>query len=467
MKNKALAYNKKYRLMAKGDRVVVGVSGGKDSVCLLHVLNELKEVLELKLIVVHINHLIRGEEAKKDAEFVKNMAEELGIPCYVEEIDVRELAKMKRMSEEEAGREARYQTMEMIRVENGFNKVAVAHHMEDAAETVIFNLARGTGAKGLSGIAPRRDELIRPILFADSREIKNYLKENNIPYREDATNAQLQYTRNKIRLRVFPYLEEEINARSVQHIAEAATRIATQYQYIEKVAKKEYVKLVRLEDEKYFYDTKEFSALEPVIQAEVIRLILKNIIANAKDIDGTHYQMIMDLSRKEVGKRIDLPNAVVVEKTYENIVFRQMSDKEKKYTEVDKFSVDCEPPCVKLATLGGECYRIRFEVKERTTELGEIPQKDYTKWFDYDKINEDIKLRNPMEGDYLTIDVEGKRKKLSRYFIDAKVPALERPEQLVLADGSHVILVLFGRVSEGYKVSDKTKKVLIVEIEKI
>ena len=411
MKAKVIAYNKKNGLIAMGDKIVIGVSGGKDSVCLLHVLNELREELNLELLVVHVNHLIRGEEAREDAEFTQNLAKELGLRCYVEEIDVRALAKMKRISEEEAGRQVRYETMEMVRMENGFNKVAVVHHKEDVAETVLFNLVRGTGPRGLSGIPPRRDELIRPILCLDKAEINEYIEKNQLEYREDGTNMEPTYTRNKIRLEVFPYLEREINTKARAHVAEAARRIALQNEYIENVAKKEYVRVVRMDGAGYAFSVDEFSKIEPVIQVEVIRFILQNLIANAKDVDGVHYQIILELLDKEVGKRVNLPGKVVVERTYEDIKFFEEEETDR---EAGPFLAECKPPCTQLAVLDNECYRIRMEICENWRELGEIPQKDYTKWFDYDKIKNDIFLRNPMEGDYLTIDANGKKKKLSR-----------------------------------------------------
>lgn len=463
MKEKVLAYSKRYHLIGKGDKIVVGVSGGKDSICLLHVLCEIKKEMKLELMVVHVNHKLRGEDAKRDAEFVKEVAENLGLPCYIEEVDVKELAKVKRISEEEAGRMARYDTMEMVRLMNGYTKIAVAHHQEDVAETVLFNLVRGTGPKGLSGIPPRRDGLIRPILFASNEEIMAYISEKQLDYREDLTNSETNYTRNKLRLHVFPYLEKEINAKSKMHVAEAAERIALQNEYIAKVAKKEYVRVVKTEAAEYTYEVKEFSKIEPVIQVEIVRLILQNLIENTKDIDRTHYRMILELADKRVGKRVNLPEGITVERTYREIRFFQ----EEEQQTFSEFCVECKPPCSQLGTYRGECYRIRMEVCENWRELGEIPQKDYTKWFDYDKIENNIFLRNPRKGDYLTINSKGKKKKLSRYFIDEKVPAGIRSEELLLADGSHIIWVLSGRISEEYKVTDHTKRVLIITKERI
>lgn len=463
MKAGVIAYNKEQKLFEKGDKIIVGVSGGKDSVCLLHILNELKEEYSLSLMAVHINHSLRGETADEDAAFVENMAAQMGIPCHVEKVDVRAEAKIRRISEEEAGREVRYAVMEMLRVEHGFNKIAVAHHQDDVAETVLFNLLRGTGPKGLSGIAAKRGYTIRPILFAAAEEISEYIKENQLLFRVDSTNEMDVYTRNKIRLNIFPLLEQEINARAKAHVAEAATRIALQNEYIGKQAKKAYLKVVRMEAGEYNYRVEDFENLEKVIQVEVLRLILQNLIPSAKDIDKTHYRMIRGLATKEVGKRINLPEGVVVQRTYEEVRFYQSADERQE----NEICMRCTVPMETVVEMDRERAVISMQVADRQVRLDEIPQKDYTKWIDYDKIQDDIFLRNPREGDYLSLKGRTSKKKLSRYFIDEKVPADRRSAQVVLADGSHIICVLnSGRMSERYKVTEDTKRILMIEIKR-
>ncbi len=471
MKNKVKAYNKIHNLFQRGDRIVVGVSGGKDSVCLLHVLNEWKMEYELSLFVVHINHGIRGKAADEDAAFVEALANKYGLPCHVENIDVKDLARVKRISEEEAGRMARYDTMEMIRVQNGYDKIAIAHHQDDVAETVLFNLFRGTGPKGLSGIPPKRDYIIRPILFAQSEEIMDYIQENHLEYREDDTNHDTIYTRNKLRLDVFPYLEREINAKAKLHVAEAAQTIYMQNAYIEKQARREYLRVVKAETCEYYYHIEDFQKIESVIQVEVVRLILMNLVQNAKDIERSHFLMVLSLSDKEVGKKVDLPQRIVAERTYDSVRIYEKSVRVAEETE--PYCLECQIPGKHIVMMGEERYRICLEkVSLRDSrsllEQGKIPEKDYTKWFDYDKIKNDVLLRNPLEGDYISLNEEGKRKKLSRYFIDEKIPAGVRGEQLILADGSHVIWVLAsGRISEEYKVTEKTRTLLVITKERV
>lgn len=227
LKEKVLKFNERNKLFAKGDRIVVGVSGGKDSVCLLDILNRCKEEYDLSLLVVHINHCLRGEAADHDEEFVRELAEKMGLEFYSERIDIRQVSKERRMTEEEAGRYMRYQIMQHICMERGYRKIAIAHNQDDVAETVLFQMFRGSGPRGLSGIFAKREYIIRPILFAPRSEIEEYVEARGLGYCTDETNEQEEYSRNKIRLRVFPYVESEINNRAKEQWQRAAQKISS------------------------------------------------------------------------------------------------------------------------------------------------------------------------------------------------------------------------------------------------
>ncbi len=456
-KDKVLKFNNRNKLFTKGDRIVVGVSGGKDSVCLLDVLDQCREEFDLKLLVVHINHCLRGEDADRDQAFVEKLAKDKGLPFYCEKIDVREVAKERKMSEEEAGRHIRYLIMQHVCMEKGFNKIAVAHHQGDVAETVLFQMFRGSGPRGLSGIHAKREYTIRPILFAEPEEIDAYIEEHNLPFCVDATNLVEEYTRNKLRLRVFPYVEQEINPRAKKHVAKVAQKIAMQNNYIEKQAKKEYMRVIHVDRGEYYYDCEEFDALDIVIKLEIIRLVLKNFRDSVKDITEKHYKMIISLSGKVAGKQVTLPGNICVERRYGCVWFRNVSSEER----MDVYE-ECVLPFEKRVEIRKERMRIELDVVSREELPEEIPQKDYTKWFDYDKIKSGICLRNPQDGDYFIMDASGKRKKLSRYYIDEKIPISERKKELVLADSEHVIWAIPGRISSDYKVTDETKRVLVV-----
>lgn len=456
-KDKVLKYNARNKLFQKGDKIIVGVSGGRDSVCLLDVLDRCREEFDLTLLVLHVNHCLRGEDADRDEKFVEELAKERGFEFYSEKADIRQIACERKMTEEEAGRYVRYQIMRHVCMEKGYDKIAVAHHQDDVAETVLFQMFRGSGPRGLSGIHPKREYIIRPILFAESSEIEAYIKQNNLTYCQDKSNDVEEYSRNKIRLRVFPYVEKEINNRAKAHVAKAAQKIALQNKYIEKQAKKEYMRVVHVDRGEYYYDCREFSGLDLVIQVEVIRLILKNFRDSVKDITEKHYKMLVSLTKKEAGKRITLPGNICAESRYGFVRYKYESGDAGEF-----FSQECRLPFEQLVEIRKDRIRLYMDVIPREKLPKEIPQKDYTKWFDYDKIKSGIRLRNPLDGDYFIMDSRGNRKKLSRYYIDEKIPSSERKKEIVLADENHVIWAVPGRISNAYKVTKETKRVLVV-----
>lgn len=461
LKEKVLKFNERNKLFAKGDRIVVGVSGGKDSVCLLDILNRCKEEYELSLLVVHINHCLRGEAADQDEAFVRDLAEKMGLEFYSERIDIRQVSKERRMTEEEAGRYMRYQIMQHVCMERGYRKIAIAHNQDDVAETVLFQMFRGSGPRGLSGIFAKREYIIRPILFAPRSEIEEYVEARGLDYCIDETNEQEEYSRNKIRLRVFPYVESEINNRAKEHVAKAAQKISMQNAYIEKQAKKEYMRLVHADRGEYYYSSEEFGKMDLIIQIEIISLILKNFRDSVKDITEQHYKMVISLSKKEAGKQVCLPGNICVERRYEYVRFKnQIADV------VVPTKEKCELPYEGVVEIRRERMRLCMDVVEREKLPEEIPQKDYTKWFNYDNIKSGIELRNPEEGDFFVMDKQGNKKKLSRYYIDEKIPLSERKREIVLADGSHVLWAVPGRMSDAYKVTEDTKKVLVVVLTK-
>lgn len=460
--NKVLKFNEQNKLFSRGDRIVIGVSGGKDSVCLLDVLDRCRDEWELSLLVVHVNHGLRGEAADRDESFVEALANERGLPFYSEQVDVRAVAAERKMTEEEAGRYVRYQIMKHVCIEKEYNKIAVAHHQDDVAETVLFQMFRGSGPRGLSGIFPKREYIIRPILFAERSEIDEYVEQNQLAYCVDDTNFDEKYCRNKIRLQVFPYVEKEINKRAALHVAKAAHKIAQQYMYIDKQAKREYMKIVHVDRGEYYYGCAEFDRLDPVLKVEVIRLILKNFSDSVKDITETHYNMLISLGEKAAGKLVVLPGSICAEKRYGFVRYKIYVEKKKHI-----FKEQCEMPFEGLIEVRRERMRIYMDVipsqdVPREKLFKEIPQKDYTKWFDYDKIKSGVCVRNPMEGDFFIMDASGKRKRLSRYYIDEKIPASEREKEIVVADGNHVLWAVPGRISAAYKVTEETKRVLVV-----
>lgn len=247
------------RLLEMGDRVVLGVSGGADSVCMMELFAAIREAWQLELLVVHVHHGLRGAEADRDAAFVQAEAEKSGIDCVVERRDVRSLAAERGLSLEEAGRDVRYEilreyaknwTSQKDGLRDGCGsetlelagcrpaKIAVAHHQEDQAETILHNLFRGSGLKGLGGMSAKRGQIIRPLLCLEKKEILEYLEKRHIAYCEDSTNRENEYTRNRLRNELIPQIRREINEKAVEHIAEAGERLRQADAYFEEQAEK-------------------------------------------------------------------------------------------------------------------------------------------------------------------------------------------------------------------------------------
>lgn len=218
MEQKVNAYIQKYHMLEKGEKIVIGVSGGADSVCLLFLLLSLRSEWDLKLQAVHVHHGLRGADADADEQYVRKLCQVQDVPLYVFHEDVKAYAKERGMTEEEAGRVLRRERFVQIKNETGASKIVLAHHKNDNVETVLWNLSRGSGIRGAGGIRPKNGDWIRPLLCVTREEIEDYLGERKIAYCEDATNKEDDYTRNRLRNHVIPYLQEEINALSLIHI---------------------------------------------------------------------------------------------------------------------------------------------------------------------------------------------------------------------------------------------------------
>lgn len=444
MVNKVLDFIKQNKILEYNDSVLLGVSGGADSICMLHILNELKDEMSLNLLVVHINHMIRGEDAQKDANYVKHTCDVLNISFKQVNIDVPALVKNSGMSEEEAGRQARYETFVKIAEECNINKIAIAHNLNDNSETILFNLFRGTGIKGLTGIPVRRDKIVRPLLCCTRAEIESYLKEKNIEYCTDATNAETEYTRNKIRIELLPYIKKNINQKAEYNIVNASESLEEISNFMEQETENAYEMYVNenLLSKKGFF-------LHPAIFNMLIRKMIENQAGKLKDVTKNHVQSVAKLKDMEVSKRVSLPYGLIAEKTYDGIIIK--NNKKNFLKQINET----------LFINGKICNNNKVQVSLETSAVDteNIPELVCTKWFDCDKITE-LTLRNRQEGDYIVIDDSGSRKKLKDYFINEKVPREERDKILLIADGSHIVWIIGYRISAHYKVTKLTSNII-------
>lgn len=466
MIKKVEQYCERYHMVEKGDRIVLGVSGGADSVSLFFVMLELCEKYNIEIVVVHVNHGIRGDEAKRDEDYVRELCGEYGIAFECVNADVRKMAKESRLSEEEMGRKVRYDAFAKVAKKYGCNKVAVAHNQNDVSETVLLNLFRGSGIKGLSGMEPVRDGLIRPLLCVKRNEIEAFLESRKISYQNDHTNFETDYTRNKIRLKVLPYVEEKINERASEHIVKSAEILSMAYDYIGMQTDAAYQELVTQTTKEWEISLQGFHQLHDMIKTELVRRVLFKIAKKQKDIEMTHVEIVVDLAGKGAGKRVDLPYEMEAVHQYDKLVLRKRERKKQ------EDAMELEVPIPGKLEIPGRTETIEFEIITVNDENREALQKmyankknDYTKWFDYDKIRNTVLVRNRKNGDYFEYNADGNRKELKRLFIDQKLPAEKRDRILLLADGNHIMWAIGLRISEYYKVQECTKRILKVKVD--
>lgn len=478
MLNTVLKFAKENRMINPNDTVVIGVSGGADSVCLLLLLKEMQKFIDFNVVAVHVNHCIRGEEADSDQEFVRALCERYHITLLSFSIDVKKIAEKERISVEEAGRKARYSIFEQVlsdyaKPDSG--KIAVAHHMDDQSETILMNLLRGSGMKGLCGMQPVRDHIIRPLLCVRRKDIENYLKETGQGYRIDSTNLENDYTRNRIRNEVFPYLEEHVNHHAVENVCGMAQVISEAQEYLERQALDAQQKCLSINNKnKHIINIGVLNQFDAVIKKYVIRNILGNLAGHFKDLYKVHIDSVLDLVDKGVGSQIDLFYGIVAKRGYHEIIFeRKLENTERSYF-IDKDikkDIFINEEVIYEVGINDEFYvkgnqaiflnQIEFI---KLSQIENIIGNDYTKMFDYDKIKFTLQIRTRKTGDYIQINEHGGNKKLKDFFIDNKVPKEERDRVLLLADGNHILWIIGFRMSEAYKVTDDTKNYLKVRI---
>ena len=300
----------KYNLIESGDKIVVGVSGGPDSMCLLDILIKVcqNSPSPLAIVVAHVNHMIR-DEANEEEEFVKNFCEKNDIEFYAKRIDVKKIANTNKIGTEEAGRNARYAFFEEVLKKTNSNKIAIAHNKNDKAETVIMNILRGTGTSGLKGIEVIKGKYIRPLIECERNEIEDYCKKQNLNPRIDKSNFDNIYTRNKIRNIVIPYIKKEFNYNIIETINRLSTLITEEEEYIEKQVKNIYSKILLEEkQDEIILDLKEFNLQEKVIKSRIILYTITRLFGSSKGIEMVHIEDILKLCNNNIGNKYLTPN---------------------------------------------------------------------------------------------------------------------------------------------------------------
>ncbi|WP_373242415.1 tRNA lysidine(34) synthetase TilS [Lacrimispora indolis] len=459
MLKKVRDYMREHEMTAPGDAVIVALSGGADSVCLLTVLKQLATP-EFLLRAVHVHHGIRGAEADRDEAFAQKLCESLSVPLCVAYCHVPAYAAEHGLSEEEAGRILRYQVLEKEagkweqELPAGSRvKIALAHHRDDNAETILHHLLRGSGLTGLSGIRPVQGRRIRPLLCVGREEIRAYLEAGHISWCEDSTNQSPDYTRNRIRSQVLPLLKTAVNEQAEEHILQAGQIIGQADAYLRQQAEEIWQEAVcGREEDLAAIPLTAFARQPEILKTYLIRHMLDQLHPGWKDIGSRHFTAIAELAGKPVGSRLDLPGGLMARTGYETLEIVRKTERE--------VSVKTE------SGADGEIHgrqtvpELHMTVFSRQKDQ-EIPKNQYTKWFDYDKIKGTLSVRTRRTGDYLILP-SGGSKTIARYMIDEKIPKEKREQILLLAEGSHVLWVVGFRISEYYKIEEHTENILQV-----
>ena len=519
-------YCRRQGLLDGVGRVAAGVSGGADSVCLLRVLAALRQEGGPQVTAVHVLHGIRGEEAMEDAQFVRQLCARWEVPFRLFSFDVPQLARERGCSLEEAGRQARYEAFQQAAQEEGAQAVAVAHNMDDQAETLLLNLARGTGLRGMSGMAPERSlgpvKLVRPLLCVRRSDIEAYLGGLGQEYRTDSTNLQDVYTRNRVRLHVMPALAQ-VNERAAEHMAQACQAAREAQEYMQEQARRlmgqasvtggqqtsvgsGQVMSVSSGQGAFVGSGQEVAGdggARPLAlriplsllqaQPQVMRKYMllegiRRLSGSQRDMGQAHVDALLSLAAGEVGRRASLPGGIEAWREYEALCLCRAAQGRARDGGLP-VGGDCGLPAGGDGRVpaGGDCgckkaaireslalrvpgefvledgTRIRLSLEEWKKEQN-IPIKRYTKWLDYDRIEDSLELRTRRPGDYLVIGRDGGRKKLKDYLIDEKVERSRRDRLLLLAAGSHVLWALGMRIGEDVKITEKTKRVLKIQV---
>ncbi|WP_455804610.1 tRNA lysidine(34) synthetase TilS [Clostridium butyricum] len=461
MYKKVMSYIKDNNLIKSGDKVLVALSGGPDSVCLLNILYNLKAELNIEIGAAHLNHLLRDKDAFEDEEYVKTLCKSLDIPCFVKRVDINKYSKDKKMSSEMAGRDARYNFFDDIVKDEGYTKIATAHNANDQAETILFRLMRGSGIEGLCGIKVRRDKIIRPILCLSRKEVEEYIEINNLKPRIDKTNFEKIYNRNKIRLDMIPYIKENFNEDIIQTLNRMSVLLQKDNEFIEDSARSFYEKHC-IEQSDYFIIKKEMFDNKEAVVTRVIRYALTNFSKTHYDFEMKHIYEICNLAKNNSGKAIDLPNKIYAENIYGDIYIKERIN-------INNIDVKQEIVVNKNEINGKKIFfndeNIEFSVLKNDSNL-DLNQNNFIKYFDFDKINDSISLRKRKNGDkIIPLGMKGS-KKIKDLFIDMKVPKEERDCIPLLCFDENISWIVGIRVSEEYKITNKTKNILRVIVER-
>ena len=469
---KVKRFIQQHELVSRRSPLLVAVSGGPDSVCLLNILHNLREVLGITIHVAHLNHQLRGADAEADECYVAEFAHQMGINAVIESRDVKTYQRSQGLSLEEAAREVRYEFLAQVAHSIGTSQVAVGHTLDDHVETIVMHLIRGTGSRGLRGLQPKVDirysghtiTIIRPLLSITRDETDSYCQQYRLAPRVDASNQSLSPLRNRIRLELLPLLTE-YNPRFAEALVRTARIVGDDSAFLEEEAARLLESIVQWGDTTVVLQKREFLTISPVLQRYVLRAVIEKLLGNLMDVEAQHIEEIIAALRKPAGKKLNLPRDVVFSIEY------------------DSYSLSLgEPALSPFPPLDGEFplnipgetsipgWRITASIVEGEamrglTQKGEDNQ--FSACFDLDAVGDTLTVRTRRRSDRFHPLGLGQPKKLGEFMIDAKIPRLWRSRIPLVCSSAHIVWLVGWRIDERAKVTMKSRSALCITAENV
>lgn len=452
MLKSALDTINKYALLSHGDKVVVGVSGGADSMALLDILCELQNDMDITVIAVHLNHCFRGQDADNDQKFVEDYCKKIGIPCESFKINVSEIAKSEGLTSEEAGRKVRYSLFDEVAKKHGANVIATAHHLNDNCETLLHNILRGSGLSGLCGIKPKRDKYVRPLIRTTRAQIEEYLISKGIPWCTDKTNAETDYTRNRIRHGLIPYIKENFNPSCEDALMRLNELCSDDNDFIDSYTKQKLKSLTqRSTDSSITLNRVQFNAEHIAVKRRLIRAVLERLCIPLKDVHMVHVDScikMMEDSQSGATSRISTCNVILEQ---DGATF--YSGKRH-----DGFELELLPE--------QEIFIPEVSITVSAKYVDSMGKADANCVFvDADGIDGAITVRSRRDGDKLIPFGMNGTKKVKDIFIDKKIPLSQRNNIPIFVYNNKVIWVSGCCISDEFKITEHTRKILQLKSE--
>lgn len=444
----------KFNMLSFSDHVLVGLSGGPDSVCLLSVLSNLTPKYNLKLSAVYIDHGLRPNDIPKEIDFCKDLCDKFHISFHTQSVKVRDFTLKEKINLQEAARILRYSVLDQISISIKANKIAMAHNADDQAETFIMRLLRGAGPAGLSSIPPVRKKIIRPLIEIERKEIENYLKDNKLNYIKDPSNESLKYLRNKIRHALMPVIKE-ISPQATKIISKTADILREENDYINVAVTKA---LMRLMSRKTDQKVELFCNPMEVLNVVILRRALRVAIDSVKDLRGIEFDHIEDIikliKKGKPGDRIYLPKGIRVIKGYSTITITSETPQKLSTYQID------EPKEIFIKEIS-----MSLDIKEISpADLQDYGNGKNLIYIDADKIKFPLIIRHRKDGDYFYPFGFGKKKKLQDFFVDEKIPKYERDLVPIIESDGNIVCIVGHRLDDRYKIEHNTKRCLQIKV---